>query len=250
MPLAPAGFFQGRASEGRCVPAVPGLPVSNDLLAALSRTKHGQPLSGFERVAVNFGDVLMEPGQSIRHVYFPGNSIVSLLVEIGRRSVEVGMVGREGMIGLPLVFGANASSVRAVVQGAGSAARVSRARFLSELRSSEAMRRAVYRYSNSLTSQIAQLSACNRLHDMQARLARSLLMTRDRLRSRRFALTHKFLGYLLGVRRVGITQAASSLQRKGLILYSRGSIEIVDESGLEAAACRCYQIVRNLQEGR
>jgi CRP-like cAMP-binding protein len=232
------------------VPAVPRLPVSNDLLAAFSRRRRGKPLAGVESVVVNFGDVLMEPGRPIRHVYFPGNSVVSLLVEIGRRAAEVGMVGREGMIGIPLAFGGNASPVRAVVQRAGTVARMSRASFLGELRNSKAMRRAVYGYSNSLMSQLAQLSACNRLHATQSRLARSLLMTRDRLRAPRFALTHEFLGYLLGVRRVGITQAAGALQRKGLITYSRGTIELVDESGLEAAACPCYRAIKRLHAKR
>jgi CRP-like cAMP-binding protein len=230
------------------VPAVSRFP--NELLAAFSKAGRGKPLSGVESVVFNFGDVLMEPGQAIRHVYFPGNSVVSLLVEIGRRAVEVGMVGREGMIGTPLAFGGNASPVRAVAQGAGTVARMSRASFLRELRSSEALRRAVYGYSNTLMSQLAQLSACNRLHATQSRLARSLLMTRDRLRTPRFTLTHEFLGYLLGVRRVGITQAAGALQRKGLITYSRGTIELVDQSGLEAVACRCYRVIQRLHAKR
>jgi CRP-like cAMP-binding protein len=164
--------------------------------------------------------------------------------------VEVGLVGHEGMVGVPLALGVEVSPVRAVVQGTGMALRMKKERFLNEYRKSPALQRRVLRYSHALMSQVTQISACNRLHNVEARLARWLLMTRDRLRSSQFELTHEFLGHMLGVRRVGITQAASALQRRKLITYTRGHIRILDSRGLEAASCRCYQVVKSLYEDK
>jgi CRP-like cAMP-binding protein len=195
---------------------------------------------------LNFGDVLLEPGERIEHVFFPGDSLVSLLTEEDERAVEVGLVGHEGMVGIPLALGVDVSPVRAIVQGTGTALRMTTPRFLREFRASPQLQSKLFRYSHALMGQVTQISACNRLHRVEARLARWLLMTRDRLHSRQFRLTHKFLGFMLGVRRVGITQAASDLQRKGLITYSRGDMRILDDKGLEEAACRCYRIVRDL----
>ena len=152
------------------------------------------------------------------------------------------------MVGIPLALGSDTSPLRAVVQGSGTAVRMSKRRFLTAVRNNPALQRSLLRYSNALMSQVTQISACNRLHDVEARLARWLLMTRDRLRSNRFDLTHEFLGHMLGVRRVGITQAAGGLQRRKLITYTRGHIRILDVKGLEAASCRCYQIVKALYE--
>lgn len=222
------------------------LPVANSLLAALPRRTYHGLLSGLEPVTLNFGDVLLEPGERIRHVFFPHNSLVSLLTEEEERAVEVGLVGHEGMVGIPVALGVDVSPVRAMVQGTGTALRMKTSRFLKAFQANPQLQRELYRYSHALMAQITQISACNRLHRVEARLARWLLMTRDRLRSKQFPLTHKFLGFMLGVRRVGVTQAASALQRRNLISYSRGDIRILDEKGLEAAACRCYAIVKNL----
>jgi len=220
--------------------------VSNSLLAALPRGKSRALQTGIEQVTLNFGDVLLQPGEPITHVFFPDNSLVSLLTEEGKRAVEVGLVGNEGMVGIPLALGVDVSPVRAVVQGTGTALRMKKSRFLRELRSHPALQTRLLRYSHALMSQVTQISACNRLHHVEARLARWLLMTRDRLRSNQIELTHEFLGHMLGVRRVGITQAAGELQRRKLITYSRGHIKILDAKGLEAASCRCYQIVKAL----
>ena len=220
--------------------------LSNSLLAAL-------PLGesrGLERVTLTFGDVLLQPGERISHVFFPDNSLVSLLTEEGKRAVEVGLVGNEGMVGIPLALGVDISPVRAVVQGTGSAVRMKKSSFLRELRSHPTLRNRLLRYSHALMAQVTQISACNRLHDIEARLARWLLMTRDRLSSNQFELTHEFLGHMLGVRRVGITQAAGDLQRRKLITYTRGHIRILDAKGLEAASCRCYQVIKALYERR
>jgi CRP-like cAMP-binding protein len=219
--------------------------VANSLLAAMPGKNYQRLLSGLEPVTLNFGDVLYEAGQKIRHVYFPGNSLVSLLTVVdGRMALEVGMVGHEGMVGLPLALGADVSPVRALVQGAGAAMRMKSARFSREIRKSPQLQHEVYGYANALIAQVSQTAACNRFHVVEARLARWLLMTRDRVGSGQFRLTQDFLSHMLGVRRVGVTQAASALQRQGLIEYQRGNIRIVDNAGLEAAACSCYELVR------
>ena len=220
--------------------------VSNSLLAGLPRGKS----QGFDWVTLTFGDVLLQPGEPISHVFFPDNSLVSLLTEEGKRAVEVGLVGNEGMVGIPLALGVDISPVRAVVQGTGTAVRMKKSSFLRQLRSHPALRNKLLRYSHALMAQVTQISACNRLHNIEARLARWLLMTRDRLSSNQFELTHEFLGHMLGVRRVGITQAAGDLQRRKLITYTRGHIRILDAKGLEAASCRCYQVIKALYERR
>ena len=224
--------------------------VANSLLAALPGKNYQRLLSGLELVTLNFGDVLYEAGQKIRHVYFPGNSLVSLLTLVnGRMALEVGMVGREGMVGLPLALGSDVSPVRALVQGAGTAMRMTSARFSKEIRESPQLQHGVYGYANALMAQVSQTAACNRFHVVEARLARWLLMTRDRMRSKDFRLTQEFLSHMLGVRRVGVTNAARALQNRKLIDYSRGKISILDDKGLEAAACECYALVNAKANG-
>jgi len=192
--------------------------------------------------------VLYEPGARIHDVYFPGRSVVSLLTVVdGRSALEVGLVGREGMVGIPLALGVDTSPVRALVQGAGAAMRMSAASFRKALDASEPLQRGLLRYTHGLMAQITQTAACNRFHVVEARLARWLLMTRDRVRSDQFRLTQEFLSHMLGVRRVGVTNAAGALQRRKLIHFSRGEISILDGKALEAAACQCYEIVNNLQ---
>ena len=224
--------------------------VANSLLAALPGKSYQRLLSGLEPVTLNFGDVLYETGKKIRHVYFPGNSLVSLLTVVdGRMALEVGMVGREGMVGIPLALGTDVSPVRALVQGAGTALRMKSARFSREIRKSPQLQHEVYGYANALMAQVSQTAACNRFHVVAARLARWLLMTRDRMRSRDFRLTQEFLSHMLGVRRVGVTNAARALQDRKLIDYSRGKISILDDKGLEAAACECYAPVNGKGNG-
>jgi CRP-like cAMP-binding protein len=218
--------------------------IANSVLAALPGKNYKSLLSGLERVTLNFGDVLYETGKKMQHVYFPDNSLVSLLTLVdGRMALEVGMVGREGMVGIPLALGMGVSPVRALVQGAGTALRMESARFSTEIRKSSQLRQGVHRYANALMVQVSQTAACNRFHVVVARLARWLLMTRDRVRSDEFRLTHEFLAHMLGVRRVGVTQAARTLQDRKLIEYRRGEIRILNGKGLEAAACECYALV-------
>ena len=223
-------------------------PTSNHLLAAVSRQSHQRVPAGLEPVSLSYGEVLYEPAQAIRHVYFPIDCLVSLLTTVDKqRSLEVGMIGNEGMVGMPMALGIGTSSVRALVQGGGSALRMTAEGFRAELKKNLPLQRALFRYTHLLMAQISQTAACNRFHEAEARLARWLAMTSDRVHADEFRLTHEFLAHMLGVRRVGVTQAAMELQRKNLIDYNRGHIRILDRKGLEAAACSCYRIVQDLQ---
>ena len=223
--------------------------ILNSLLAALPRKSYLRLAPGLIPVDLVFGDVLYEAGDPIRDVYFPSRSLVSLLTLVeGHLALEVGMVGREGMVGIPLALGADVSPVRALVQGGGPALKMSAARFRTELKRSPPLQRELNRYVHTMIAQISQTAGCNRFHVVEARLARWLLMTRDRARSGQFRMTHEFLSHMLGVRRVGVTEAASALQRQKLIEYSRGNIRILDDRGLEAACCSCYQVVKDMHD--
>ena len=207
-------------------------------------------LSGLEPVKLEYGQVLYEPTGLIRHVYFPIDCLVSLLTAVDNgRVLEVGMVGNEGMVGMPMVLGIGESAVRALVQGGGTAMRMPASRFRTEFNKNILLQRALFRYTHLLMAQVSQTAACNRFHEAEGRLARWLLMTSDRLHTDEFLLTHEFLAHMLGVRRVGVTKAAEGLRRKKLIVYSRGHITILDRKNLEKAACVCYRIVKNLQDG-
>jgi len=198
-------------------------------------------LANCESVDLVFADVLCLPGDRIHHVYFPTESFISLVAPVdGYAGLEVGMVGSEGMFGVSLMLGVDVSPLHALVQGAGQALRMNATRFRRQLASSRALRQGLNRYTYVLISQLAQTAACTRFHVVEARLARWLSMTRDRAGSDEFYLTQEFLSHMLGVRRVGVTKAASSLQKHKLISYSRGVISILDRNGLEAAACGCY----------
>jgi len=222
------------------------VPVENRILAALPRTDYQRLFPKLETVRLAFGEVLHEPADEIRHVYFPGDCLVSLLTVIDRRlALEVGLVGREGAVGTAFALGSGASPVRALVQAGGTAVRMEAATFRKELRLSSTLQRELHLHNDALLAQFAQTAACNRFHVVAARLARRLLMARDSLRSDEFRLTHEFLGHVLGVRRVGVTKAAHALKKRKLIDYSRGNIAILNGRGLEAAACSCYQIFRD-----
>jgi len=231
------------------MPATNQPSTANHVLAALPRLAYRRMLTGLEAIQLNYGQVLYEPEGRIHHVYFPVDSLVSLLTAVDKtRTLEVGMVGNEGMVGMPMALGIGVSAVRALVQGSGTAMRMTAKRFRREFSKNPLLQRALFRYTHLLMAQVSQTAACNRFHEAEARLARWLLMTSDRLHAANFLLTHEFLAHMLGVRRVGITNAAGILQRKNLIDYSRGNIRILDRKGLEAAACPCYRIVRKLQD--
>jgi CRP-like cAMP-binding protein len=220
--------------------------VLNRLLSSLPEDDQHTLLALCDTVRIEVGDVLYEPGQTIRHIYFPVDSLISLLaVAEGRMTLEVGSVGQEGMIGASVALGHEQAQVRAVVQRAGRASRIAAADFCTEFRRTASLQRLLYRYTDTLLAQAIQIAVCSRFHVLEARLARSLLITRDRLQSEKFHLTHEFLAHALGVRRVGVTKAASALQNQKLITYSRGNIEILDSAGLEAVSCRCYELVKD-----
>ena len=225
------------------------VPVANSLLAALPLKEGRHLIDQLEQVVLTYGEVLYEPGKQIKYVYFPNDSLVSLLTLVDRhQALEVGLVGREGMVGIPLSLGSSISPVRALVQGTGTAMRMNAAPFLKELGQSLALHLELHRYTYNLMSQITQTAACNRFHAVEARLARWLLMTHDRLQVNPFRLTQEFLSRMLGVRREGVTEAACTLHKNKLIRYSRGNITILDRKGLEAASCSCYEIVRDMHD--
>ncbi len=215
--------------------------VENHLIERLARKDRLRLLALCEPVHLVLGDVLCEPGKPTRHVYFPVDGFISLVAPIdGKPALEVGMVGREGMLGAQLALGVATVPLHALVQGPGAARRIGTAAFRVELARSAALQRGLNRYLYVLMGQLAASAACLRFHQIGPRLARWLLMSHDRAHTDRFHVTHEFLAYMLGVRRVGITAAAGVLQRAGLIEYHRGELKVLDRSGLEAAACGCY----------
>jgi len=214
---------------------------ANQLLGRIAARERERIVSACDIVPVAFGHALYESGDAIRHVYFPTSGFVSLLTPDGRNhSLEVGLVGSEGIVGSTLALGIGSSPLRALVQGEGSALRMSVGRFGKALNDGSGLRRVVDAYLYVQLAQIAQTAACGRFHGLDARLARWILLTQDRARGSRFRLTHELLAQMLGVRRAGVTIAAGLLQKKHLIQYRRGVIDVLNRSGLEAAACACY----------
>jgi CRP-like cAMP-binding protein len=215
--------------------------AENHLIELLPGKDRRHLLALCEPVDLTLSEVLCESGEPTRHVYFPISATISLVTPIdGKPVLEVGMVGREGMVGAQLVLGVTTTPMHAVVQGSGKVWRIAAAPFRKELARSAALRRYLNRYLFVLMSQLGVSAACLRFHLIGPRLARWLLMTQDRAHTDSFHVTHEFLAYMLGVRRVGITGAAGSLQRSGLIRYRRGELVVLNRRGLEAAACGCY----------
>jgi len=224
------------------MPAIQPIPVSNKLLTALPDKDREQLLSYCESVELHFDEVLYCAGEPIPHVYFPTGGFISLVKPIDESAgLEVGLVGSEGMLGNTITLGIEEAPFHALVQGAGSALRMATKIFIRELAKSTSLQMELKRYLYVSLSQLAQTAACTRFHVVEARLARWLLMTQDRAHANTFHVTHVFLAYILGVRRVGITKAANSLMKQKLISYRRGNITILDKAGLEAVSCSCYR---------
>lgn len=219
--------------------------ATNRLLEMLPRRERRRLSAACDSVELVRGDVLYRPMQRLDRVYFPTAGFVSLIVTIDDSArLEVGLIGDEGAFGVPLVLGVAISGLQAVVQGSGSALCMNAASFTRELARSRPLARVLDRYVFVQLRQLAQLAACTRFHGVEARLARWLLMTHDRAHADAFYLTHELLGSMLGVRRVGITKAAGTLQKRGLIQYSRGNITVLDRRGLMAVSCGCYEADR------
>jgi CRP-like cAMP-binding protein len=220
--------------------------VPNHLLGALPRKDYRKLLSVLEPVNLTFGEILYESHAQIRHVYFPIDCFVSMLTTVDAgRAAEVGLIGSEGMIGVPMALGVAVSPFRAVVQGGGKAMRLKTVDFRRNFSNSHALKREVFLFTHLLMIQIAQTAACNRFHVVTQRMARWILMTRDRVNSNEFRITQEFMALMLGVRRVGVSAAMCRLGERNLITYRRGTITILDHEGLIAAACVCYKTVKD-----
>ena len=224
--------------------------AQNHLIEHLPRKDRLRLLAMGEPFHLILGKVLCEPGKATQHVYFPTEGFISLVAPLdGKPALEVGMVGREGMLGAQLALGVNTVPLHALVQGAGSALRIGAGAFRTELAHSAPLQRLLNRYLYVLMAQLAGSAACLRFHEIGPRLARWLLMSQDRADADRFHVTHEFLAYMLGVRRVGVTAAASALQRSGLIEYHRGEMAVLDRASLENSACACYANDRQAYAG-
>jgi CRP-like cAMP-binding protein len=221
-------------------------PILNRLLAALPIDEYRRLSSKLKEIALNYGENIYKRGDIIRYVYFPTSGIVSLLAAVqDSATLEIGIVGREGIVGLALFLGVNTSNNSAIVQGAGFAMRMRAADFLIECRNGGALPQILRRFTHSMLSQVSQSAACYRFHPVEARLARWLLMTSDRMETHEFPVTQEFLSNMLGVRREAVNKSAGNLQQQELISYNRGNLSINDQTGLETAACLCYDVIRD-----
>ena len=220
-------------------------PQQNHLLAALPNEVLERLLPHLELVDMPLGMVLYESGDTLRHVYFPTDSIVSLLyvMESGA-SAEISVVGNDGVIGVALFMGGESTTSRALVQSAGSAYRVLGKRFKEEFNRHGDMLQLMLRYSQALITQMAQTAVCNRHHSIDQQLCRWLLLSLDRLRDNKLAMTQELIANMLGVRREGVTEAAGKLHSQGVIDYSRGLITVLDRAKLESLSCECYAVVK------
>lgn len=226
----------------------PGFPPThvNRLLAVLPAEDYERLRPKLEPISLALGEVIYESGGQIDYVYFPTDSIISLLyiMENGA-TAEIGVTGFEGVIGIALFMGGTTMPNRAVVQSAGSALRMKAQAMLTEFARGGSFQLTLLRYTQALMTQISQTAVCNRLHSVDQQLCRWLLLSHDRLHSDKLVMTHDLIANMLGVRREGITVAAQKLQEQGLISYVRGTITILDRPGLEAAVCECYRVVKS-----
>jgi CRP-like cAMP-binding protein len=221
-----------------------GKEVGNIILRSLPRKEFTQLSPALEFVRLKLHQVLHEPGEAIRSGYFLNSGLGSVLTtQPDGKTVEVGLIGKEGFIGLPVIFGFKTSGLRVVTQGEGTAYRVDVDALLRILPNCPELEKQLQRFSMIIGMQSTQLAACNRLHDVVERLARWLLMSQDRIGGANLPLTQEFLSQMLGTRRASVTVAAGILQKAGMIQYSRGSVNVLDRPQLESTACDCYQVI-------
>lgn len=227
----------------------PTRPRSNRILSAAPREEYERLLPHLEYVEMPRGLVLHEAGVHMSHVYFPYSGTISVVVQMeDGDQAEVGVVGREGMLGLPLVLGTDTAPLKAFAQVTGGAIRMTAEKFREEVGRRGGLYVLLLRYAQAFFVQTAQTAACNRLHPMEGRLPKWLLTTRDLAESDDLNLTHEFVATMLGVRRAGVTEALGALRSQGLIDHSRGHITILDAEGLGRASCECYGVVRDEYE--
>jgi CRP-like cAMP-binding protein len=222
-----------------------GKQIGNLILSALPRPECSQLFDSMELVRLKLHQVMHEAGEIIRSVYFMNKGLGSVLtVQPDGKSVEVGLIGKEGFVGLPVVFGFKTSALRVVTQADGTAYRLDVSTLKKILPKCPELEKQLLRFSMMLSMQSTQIAACNRLHDIEERLARWLMMSHDRIDDETMPLTQEFLGQMLGTRRASVSVAASILQKAGIITYTRGNVTILDKPKLAEAACECYQIIQ------
>jgi CRP-like cAMP-binding protein len=215
--------------------------AANALIDSLPRKERGRVLDACQPVSLTIGRVLCHGEEAFTHAYFPLTGAVSLVARVsGRQPLGMGLIGSEGMLGATLALGVKDAPVRAVVRGSGCALRMSASQFQRDLNRLPALRRTIQRYIYVLMSQLSQMVACGRFHEVEQRLARWILMTHDRIEGENLYFTHALLAEMLGVQRSAVSIAAGTLQARGIIRYSRGRISILTRSGLEAVSCDCY----------
>lgn len=218
---------------------------ANRLLAALPAKEYAHLLPNLEEIPLTYAETIYEPGEAIRYIYFPNSGMISLLTHAAEGEVlEVGVVGNEGMIGLPVFLGVETSRNQVIVQGDGAALRIKTEDFIKECGRGVSLPKLLRRYTHALITQVSQTVACNRFHLIEERLMCWLLLMHDRMQTDKFKITQEFLSKMLGVRREAVSKSAANLQQRKLIEYSRGIVSIINRAALEAAACNCYSIVK------
>jgi CRP-like cAMP-binding protein len=218
----------------------------NHILAGLSLADYARVLPQLVPKSLRFKQVLYEPNEPISQIYFVRDGVVSIIAtEEGENAIEVGLIGREGFAGLPVLYGLDSLPYRVLIQIEGDAWRLSTSSFRAILAESPALEKLCLRYAQYFTIQVSQSVACNRLHTVEERCARWLLMTADRVDGEAFDITHEFMAIMLGVRRAGVTVAMATLQSAGIVQHGRGRVRILDRAALEAASCGCYRVTRD-----
>jgi CRP-like cAMP-binding protein len=240
-PDAPAGEGTAEQHQGF---AVAHAAEQNRLLAALPRQEYARILPRLTPVRLGLKQVLVEPDAPIRDVYFPREGVCSMLADDQDAPVEVGTTGPDGFIGLPVLLGGDRMPFRVIVQIEGHGWRLAADEFRRLVDERPVVRTLLLRFAQYFANQLSQSVACNRLHTLEERCARWLLMTHDRVQGDSFELTHEFLSYMLGTRRAGVTVAMGTLQAIGVVRYTRGRVEVLDRPRLEETSCACYHITR------